>query len=707
MAPASCIQTTVYKSGPNPTLYSYTPNDKKSMSIPRGVKDSNGFLVKALPSGKPWPLMSGLAPLFKESKVDTLPGALKYSANLRGNKECMATRQVLQRHREEKDGKTFEKLTLGDYTWLTYREVEMAAESVRCFLSNMDFEAGNRIAIFAETRAEWFIAAMGALKQRVSVCTIYTTLSDKGIIHAINEVEVNLVFTSFDLLPRMKKILSECPRVTTVVVMEDQLEKMGKEDQLPKNVNVIPFAEMTDEKNIANGKSIICEPQPDDVAIIMYTSGSTGTPKGVELTHTNILASAIGYSVQVNLTENDRYLAFLPLAHIMELATETALISMGVTIYYSSPHTLTSTGPKVKQGCAGDAKLAKATVMNVVPLLLDRIIKGVTQAVEKQGWVKSFVFNTLVAYKYWLDYIPLSSSVLNFLVFQKVRDELGGHLKRVIAGGAPLSPQTHNNFRAIFGCTIQVGYGSTETGSLGTGMNEDDNSTGHCGGPCLNVLLKLDDWEEGNYRTTDLPYPRGEIIIGGVSIAKGYFKNENETKNSFYEENGIRWFRTGDIAEVDDTGCIKIIDRKKDLVKLKHGEYVALGNAEMILKTLNVVDNMCIFADSTRDKVVAVVVPVLDVLQKLAASVGVRDPDLTLEELCDNEKVNLAVLQELQVHGRRCGLTRWEIPAAVHLTNELWTPDSGLVTAALKLRRKQLDQQYRSMVVDMYMRLAD
>ncbi|XP_018025784.1 long-chain-fatty-acid--CoA ligase 4 isoform X2 [Hyalella azteca] len=678
-----------------------------SMSIPRGVTDSNGFLVKALPSGEPWPLQSGLTPLFKESKVDTLPGALKYSANLRSDKECMATRKVLERHRVEKDGKTFEKLTLGDYQWLTYSEVEMAAESVKCALSNMNFQTGDRIAIFAETRAEWFIAAMGALKLRVSVCTIYTTLSDKGIIHVLNEVETNLVFTSFDLLPRMKSILDQCPKVKEVVVMEDQLEGVGNKEYLPKNVKIIPFSEMTDRKNTKISKCSEVVPQPDDVAIIMYTSGSTGTPKGVELTHTNILAAAIGYSVQISIDENDRYLAFLPLAHIMELATETALISIGVTIYYSSPHTLTSTGAKIAKGSVGDAKLAKPTVINVVPLLLDRIIKGVTQAVEKQGWIKSAVFNTLVAYKYWLDYIPLSSRVLNFLIFQKVRDELGGQLKRVIAGGAPLSPQTHNNFKAIFGCTIQVGYGSTETASLGTGMNEDDDSTGHCGGPCLNALLKLDDWEEGNYRTTDLPFPRGEIVIGGVSIAKGYFKNAAETKNAFYEENGIRWFRTGDIAEIDNTGCVKIIDRKKDLVKLKHGEYVALGNAETILKTLNVVDNMCIFADSTQDKVVAVVVPVLDVLRKLAAGVGITNPDLTLVDLCENDKVNMAVLKELQVHGRRCGLTRWEIPAAVHLTDELWTPDTGLVTAALKLRRKQLDQQYRSMVVDMYSRLAD
>lgn len=676
------------------------------MSIARGVKDENGYLVKALPNGEPWPLDSRLTPVFREGNVKTLPGALRHGSTFYASKQCMATRQLVKRDRIEKDGKTLEKLELGEYTWRTYRQVQRTAEAVGCALHRMNFKHGDRVAIFAETRAEWFIAAMGALQQRVCVCTLYTTLSDSGIVHALNETEVNLVFTSFDLMSRMTRIIDKCPALKTIVVMEDQLEGIGNIASFPRHVSIIPFSEISSEENI-NTEALKTVPDHEDIAIIMYTSGSTGTPKGVELTHTNILASVIGYSCQMNVGVGDRYLAFLPLAHIMELATEIALISLGVTIFYSSPHTLTSNSPKVKSGSIGDAKVAKPTTMNCVPLLLDRIIKGVTQKVDSQGWVKSTIFHSLVAYKPWLDYIPYSSTFLDWLVFQKVKNELGGELSRIIVGGAPLSPQTHTTFLAIFGSSLQVGYGSTETASCATGMNEDDYTTGHCGSPCLNVLLRLEDWEEGSYRTTDLPSPRGEIVIGGICVAKGYFKLPKETEDNFFIENGIRWFRTGDIAEMDNCGCIKIIDRKKDLVKLKHGEYVALGNAETILKTVNVVDNICIFADSTQDKTVAVVVPVLSLLRKIAANVGVTDPDLTLEELCQNELIIAAILKELQQHGRKYGLSRWDIPAAVYLTHENWTPDTGLVTAALKLRRKQIGQQYRSMVCDMYSQLEE
>jgi len=663
------------------------------------VADSEGRLVKALPSGAAWPLDSGLAPQFRRGGVATLPAALRLSAAKHGAAPCMATRRLCQRRRDASQGKTLEKLSLGDYTWKTYGEVQRSADALSGALHRMGFRAGDRVAIFSETRAEWFIAAMGALAQRLSVATIYSTLADSGVVHALNETEVQLVFVSFELMDRFIGIVELCPRIRTVIVFEDQLDGIGDVSSLPSSITALPYAQVVDAKNISAETSSIV-PDPEDVAIIMYTSGSTGTPKGVELTHTNILSSVIAYSVQMNVTSEDRYLAFLPLAHIMELATEIALLSLGVTIFYSSPHTLTKSSPKVAPGSEGDAKLAKPTVMNFVPLILDRIIKKVFEKVSEQGRIKSFIFQSIVAYK------PFNSPMIDKVVFQKVRDELGGLLTKIAIGGAPLSPQIHKTFRAIFGCTVQVGYAATETSSCATGMNEDDTTTGHCGSPCLNVFMRLTDWEEGKYMVTDKPRPRGEVLVGGPCIAKGYFKLPNLTNENFFVENGTRWFRTGDIGELNENGCLKIIDRKKDLVKLKHGEYVALGNAETILKTCSVVDNICIFADSTKENVVAVVVPVLSMLRNLAMSVGLPESSAEAEEqVCKNEDVVVAVLSQLQKHGKKCGLSRWEIPAAVYLTNELWTPDTGMVTAALKLCRKKIEAQYKVIVNEMYSRL--
>lgn len=668
----------------------------------RSCLREDGWYVKGLPNGEPYPLESRLQPVFETHDVYTLPAALAYAAEQYGSRPCMATRKLIQRERKENNGKILEKLQLGDYTWKTYSEVQDMATATGVGLRSMGLQHGERVVIFAETRVEWFVAAMGCLQQRLTVATLYTTLSDSGIVHGINETQVTTLFTSFELLPRILRILPECPNVKNVIIMEDQLEGIGDISKFPSGVNCIPFKQLIQppETPIATSTS----PEAEDIAILMYTSGSTGTPKGVELTHTNILASVIGYSCQMSVGTDDRYLAFLPLAHIMELATEVSIISLGAQIFYSSPLTLTTASPKIAKGTEGDAKVAKPTVMNAVPLILDRIIKGVMGKVEKAGVIAYNLFRLSVYFKFWLDYIPLSDMFLNTIMFNKVKAELGGELKALVVGGAPLCPETHHKIRAIFGVTLQVGYGSTETASTVTGMNEDDFITGQCGGPNHGVLMRLIDWEEGNYRLSDKPYPRGEIVVAGPSIAKGYFNLPDITQDAFVTMYEKRCFLTGDIGEIDDKGCLKIIDRKNDLVKLKHGEYVSLGNAESKLKTAPFVENICVFADSTKGATVAVVVPAPGRLDKVAEKVGINNA-VDNNALCEDERVKAQVLKEINAHGKKTGLSRWEIPAAISLTLEPWTPDSGLVTAALKLRRKQLKDFYESLILDMYARI--
>jgi len=662
--------------------------------------------VKAQPCGTVWPHDQSLLPEFEREGVRTLPDVLRYGVKMYGDNDFLGTRTVQARNFEDRNGKNFEKLSLGQYDWKSYVDVQKESEAVGCFLRKMNLKQGDRVAIFAETRAEWFITAMGILQQRMCVCTIYTTLPDLGVVHAINETEVTAVVSSYDLLPRLGEIAKSCPKLKHVVVFEDQLEGINRTSDFNEEVEIISYSDACHLDNI-DEHLLENIPEPEDIAIIMYTSGSTGVPKGVEMTHSNIMTSVIAYSCQVNVGKNDRYLAFLPLAHIMELATEVALIPLGIKIFYSTPHTMTTSSTKVSIGSIGDAKIAKPTVMNAVPLMLDRIIKGVYSAAEKQGFMKKAIFYAAVYLKSWIDTMPSLSSLVDRIVFKKVREELGGDLKRVVSGGAPLSPQSHYTFRAIFGVSLQIGYASTETSSCTSGTHEYDPRIGNCGHPCLRVLVRLEDWEEGNYKTTDLPCPRGEIVVGGPSVAKGYFKMPEETAKSFFIEDGIQWFRTGDIGEIDSDGCIKIIDRKKDLVKLKHGEYISLGHTESLLKTHSVVDNICIFADSCRDKIVAVVSPDLSSLREIAFRAGLASADASAATLCSIESVTNLVLKELQSHGKRCGLSRWEIPSSISLSRELWTPDTGLVTAAFKLRRTQLQSQFRSCVQDMYSKLDD
>lgn len=223
---------------------------------------------------------------------------------------------------------------------------------------------------------------------------------------------------------------------------------------------------------------------------------------------------------------------------------------------------------------------------------------------------------------------------------------------------------------------------------------------GHVGQAVMCCDIKLVNWDEGNYRVTNKPNPQGEIIIGGDNVSHGYFKNPELTAECFYEEGGRRWFRTGDIGEFLPDGNLKIIDRKKDLVKLQHGEYISLGKVEALLKISSFVDNVCVFADSFKDSCVAIISPNEKALTDLATLIGVTTSDY--EKICGDSRIVKHVYDQLVIHAKKCGLVKFEIPSTIFLCKDVWTPDSGLVTAAFKIRRKQLSDRYKNEIKLMY-----
>ena len=174
-----------------------------------------------------------------------------------------------------------------------------------------------------------------------------------------------------------------------------------------------------------------------------------------------------------------------------------------------------------------------------------------------------------------------------------------------------------------------------------------------------------------------------------------------KTAEDFYESHGRRWFKSGDIGEVHRDGTIKIIDRKKDLVKLQFGEYVSLGKVESVLKTCPIVENVCIYGESTKSFIVALICPDRSVLKQLAKKLG-KEEGLDDAALCADRDITGAVLRDVINHGKKHRLEKFEIPGAVTLCKELWLPDTGLVTAAFKLKRKPIQDFYQRDLDRMY-----
>ncbi|KAF8404093.1 hypothetical protein HHK36_008973 [Tetracentron sinense] len=654
--------------------------------------------------------------------ISTLADLFEQSCKQHRDKRLLGTRKLISRETEvTKDGKSFEKLHLGGYEWLKYGE---AFEAVCCFASGLvqiGHKKEERVAIFADTRAEWLIALQGCFRRNITVVTIYSSLGEEALCHSLNETEVSTVICGRKELEKLVDISGQLDSVKRVIYMDD--------DGIPSEVSLVErssswtITSFLDVEGLGRKNPVDADlPISSDIAVIMYTSGSTGLPKtedkylvallfscmiwmmsmaslmiivlvsknspshsflwsssyaselslifgesvavvaswydyeslgvhgvlllaltGVMMTHGNVLATVSAVMTIVpGLGSKEIYLAYLPLAHILELAAENVIVAVGSAIGYGSPLTLTDTSNKIKRGTKGDASVLGPTLMTAVPAILDRVRDGVSKKVDAKGGLSKKLFDFAYGRRLsamngsWFGAWGLEKILWNFLVFRKVQAILGGRVRFMLSGGAPLSGVTQRFINICLGAPIGQGYGLTETCAGGTFSEYDDTSVGRVGAPLPCSFVKLIDWPEGGYLTSESPMPRGEIVIGGPNVTVGYFKNEEKTNEVYkVDEKGMRWFYTGDIGRFHADGCLEIIDRKKDIVKLQHGEYVSLGKVESALIMSPYIENIMLYADPFHSYCVALVVASHHAVEDWALKQGIIFIDFS--DLCQKE----------------------------------------------------------------------
>ncbi|EEC67750.1 hypothetical protein OsI_35270 [Oryza sativa Indica Group] len=673
---------------------------EKKRGVPVDVGGEPGYAIRNHKFERPvethWEGVSTLAELFEQSCEQYVYMPL------------LGTRKLISREMEAaRDGRSFEKLHLGQYEWKSYADAFKTVCNFSSGLVRIGHQRDERVAIFADTRAEWQIALQACFRQSITVVTIYSSLGEGALCHSLNETEVITVICGRKELKKLVDISEQLDTVKHVIYVNE--EGVSSEVSLAQKCTSWRVESFEEVERLGLETPVEAKlPLPSDTAVIMYTSGSTGMPKGVMMSHRNVLAvvSAV-MTIVPALGKKDVYLAYLPLAHILELAAETVMSAVGASIGYGSPLTLTDTSNKIKKGTQGDASALKPTLMTAVPAILDRVRDGVRKNVDAKGGAAKKLFDIAYSRRLaaingsWFGAWGLEKHLWDMLVFQKVRAILGGRIRFILSGGAPLSGDTQRFINICLGAPIGQGYGLTETCAGGTFSEYDDNSVGRVGAPLPCSYIKLIDWAEGGYLTNDSPMPRGEIVIGGPNVTKGYFKNEAKTNEVYKDdERGMRWFYSGDIGRLHPDGCLEIIDRKKDIVKLQHGEYVSLGKVEAALSVCPYVDNIMIHADPFHNYCVALVVVAHSELKSWASQQGITYSDVS--DLCEKQETVKEVLQCLAKAAKQARLEKFEIPAKVKLVPEPWTPESGLVTAALKLKREAIKKAYEDDLAALY-----
>ncbi|KAJ0818287.1 putative long-chain-fatty-acid--CoA ligase [Helianthus annuus] len=438
-----------------------------------------------------------------------------------------------------------------------------------------------------------------------------------------------------------------------------------------------------------------------DICTIMYTSGTTGEPKGVMITNESILSILSGVhhhleSMSEEFRASDVYFSYLPLAHIFDRVIEELFISTGASIGF----------------WRGDVKLLiddlkelKPTVFCSVPRVLDRIYSGLVEKISSSGFLKQTLFN--VAYSYKLRNMSRgykheeAAPRFDKIIFNKVKEGLGGKLRLILSGAAPLSASVETFLRVVTCAHVLQGYGIyiiyeslctpclTEScaGSFVAQPNEL-SMIGTVGPPLPNVDVCLMSVPEMGYDALAATAPRGEVLLRGSSLFSGYYKRQDLTKEVLVDG----WFHTGDIGEWQPDGSMKIIDRKKNIFKLSQGEYVSVENLESIFSLVPIVDAIWIYGNSFESFLVAVVNPNKELLESWAAVNGVPGD---FDTICENSKTNAYILGELTSIAKEKKLKGFEFVKAVHLDPLPFDMDRDLLTPTFKKKRSQFLKYYQ------------
>jgi len=576
------------------------------------------------------------------------------------------------------------------FKWLKYSQVGEIAQQIGSAFIHFGLEPAkeNFVGIFAKNRPEWCMTACACEAFSIVTVPLYDTLGDEAINFILLQTELKVVVC--DDSSKALHLMNSNSNLKYIVV----IEKITDAARAKANESNIQILSLEQVKEIGkNNLKAPVPPKTNDLATICYTSGTTGKPKGALITHANfvsISSSMLNYVEKANLLdkEQDRYLSYLPLAHMFERISQATVVGLGGKIgFYQGD---------IKK-LVDDMKELKPTIFCTVPRLLNRIYSKINDNLEKSPAFKRAIFKFSFAQKEKevLKGVVRSDSMYDF-AFKQIRESLGGKVKILISGSAPISPEVLHFMRVCAGCHVLEGYGATETGGASSCQIPGETTVGNVGPPFMCSMYKLLDVPEmGLDAKRD---NRGEICVYGSNIFKGYFKDEEKTKDVLVDG----WYRTGDIGSWDTNGCLKIVDRVKNIFKLQQGEYIAPEKIENIYVRSKYVAQAFVYGDSLKSTLVGVVVPEETVVYEWAKEHGVS---ADMKSLANNGELKETILKDMVDQGKIGGLKGFEQVKNIFLHNELFSCENGLLTPTMKAKRNELQKVFQVQLTEMYKHL--
>jgi long-chain acyl-CoA synthetase len=593
--------------------------------------------------------------------------------------------------------------SVGPFQWQTYQEVRMRVDSVAAGAWKLDLvppspDDGRRfLGFFLKNCRDWMVSALACYKTGVTVVPMYDTLGADVVSYIQQQTCTTTVLCSASELP---KLIESCPFTTVIVTGHVAPAILSKARTCAFRLLRFSELEGIGGANLAV-LAHIPTPKASDLAILCYTSGTTGNPKGAMLTHRNVL-SAIGnaaypkwaiFSLQAGGPQ-EIHLSYLPLAHVFETVVINFCLYAGAAIGFYQGDTLK---------LLDDLQTLRPTVFASVPRLYTRFYDKIIGGAKAKGGLASALFARGLAAK--LNRLHTTGEVTHGfwdkLVFSKVQKNLGlDRCSKMICGSAPIAAEVKDFLRVALGVLFVEGYGLSETSAAATICAPEDLTNFHVGMPAMCCELKLSDVSEMGYASSNSP-PSGEVCVRGPCVMAGYYKMPKQTEEAI-DQSG--WFHTGDIGAWTPAGCLRIIDRKKNIFKLAQGEYVAAEKIETVLLRCPLVAQIFVYGDSLQSYLVAIIVPDADEAAGWAKREGLSVADSSLSAIAASQGAKLAatISAQLKAASKDAKLAGFEMVKSFHIETEPFSVDNGLLTPTFKSKRNDLKKRYQQRIDEMY-----